>query len=407
MMQPFLRSSGLLCSLWVVAALGACTGSAEPATGMAASAPTSPASGPAAAPAVGVSTVRAERRDMPVLVSTTGIVTPQTSVEVRSQITSMVVRVHVKEGQFVKAGELLFTLDARTDETNLAKAQAQQTRDEAGLLDARRQWSRSRELLAQGFVSQGAVDASQAQVDALAAAVAADRAAVEAARVALSYARITAPGAGRVGSITVFPGSVVQANQTALLTVTQLNPIGVAFNLPQRQLPDALAALKDGGGAVTVTLPDRGGALTGRLQFVDNAIDANSGTVKVKAQFDNPAGLLWPGAFVNVAMTVRTLKDAIVVPQAAIVQTARGTLVYGVKGGKAVALPVQVQQAQGELAAVSGVAEGERIVLDGRQNLRPGSAVVERGKDAGAGKASAGASAPESALSAARQASAP
>lgn len=417
MMQASLRASGLLSLLLAAGGLVACSGGAEPAgaAGKAASSPVGAASGAVQLPPVGVSTLRAERRDLPVQVTTTGIVTPLSSVDVRAQVTSMVVRVHVKEGQFVKAGELLFTLDSRTDESNLVKAQAQQAKDEASLADARRQLSRSRELLAQGFVSQGAVDASQAQVDAQAAAVAADRAAVEAARVALSYSRITSPGAGRVGSISVFPGSVVQANQTPLVTVTQLSPVGVAFNLPQRQLADALAALNDGGGVVTATLPDKGGRLNGRLDFVDNAVDASSGTVKVKARFDNPANLLWPGAFVNVAMTVRTLKDAVVVPLASIVQTARATQVYAVREGKAVAQPVQVLYAQGEDAAVSGVSPGDRIVLDGRQNLRPGSPVVERGKESGSGKpgpaasgpGSAPPSAPESVASAARQASAP
>ena len=275
-------------------------------------------------------------------------------------------------------------LDARGDEANVAKARAQLARDEVGLADARRQLARSRELLAQNFISQGAVDTNQALVDSQAALVAADRAAIEAAGVALSYARITAPSAGRAGAINVFPGSAVQANQTSLVTITQLDPIGVAFNLPQRHLADALAALKGGGAAVSATLPEGGVTVAGRLQFVDNAIDPATGTVKVKAQFENRDGKLWPGAFVNIAMTLRTIKDALVVPQAAIIQGARGPIVYAVQDDKAVARPVQVLYAQGEEAAVSGVKPGERIVLDGRQNLRPGAAVVERAGSAGA-----------------------
>ncbi len=349
------------------------------------------APGPAAsAPPVGVTTVRAQQRDLAVLITATGTVAPLSSVDVRPQTTSLVTRVHVKEGQFVRKGELLFTLDPRADEANVAKAQAQLARDQAALADAQRQLTRSRELLAQNFISQGAVDTNQTLVDSQQAALASDRAALDAAKLGLSYTRITAPGSGRLGTIVVYPGSSVQANQTTLVSITQLDPISVAFSLPQRNLGDALAALKDGGAAVTATQPDGGGTTSGRLQFVDNAVDAGSGTVRVKAVFENPQGKLWPGAFVNVAMTARTLKGAVVVPQASIIQTARGPIVYAVKEGTAAPRPVQVIYAQGDDAAVNGVKPGERIVLDGRQNLRPGVPVVERERPAGARPGGAG-----------------
>jgi RND family efflux transporter MFP subunit len=392
MKNPHSRLRALLAALLCGVLTAACRPAGD------AQAPGAGASGAAAAPAaasaapVGVTTVRVQQRDLPVLLGATGAVAPLQSVEVRPQLTSVVSRVLIREGQFVRAGELLFELDARTDAANVTKARAQLARDEAGLADARRQLARSRELLAQNFVSQGAVDTNQAQVDAQAALVAADRAAIEAARVPLSYARVTAPSAGRAGAVVVYPGTAVQANTTTLVTITQLDPISVAFNLPQRYLPDALAALKDGGAAVRATLPDGGSAIAGRLSFVDNAIDAASGTVKVKAQFDNRDGKLWPGAFVNVAMTLRTLKGALVVPQAAIIQGARGPLVYAVQDGKAVARPLQVLHAEGEDAAVAGLQPGERIVLDGRQNLRPGAAVIERPRDGGARAASDAAS---------------
>lgn len=337
-----------------------------------------PATAAASAPPVSVTLVTAQARDVPVLLTATGTVTPLSSVDVRPQVSSVVKQVHVKEGQFVRQGELLFTLDARADEANVAKARAQLARDEAGLADARRQLARSRELLAQNFVSQGALDANQTLVDSQAALVASDHAAIAAAQVPLSYARVTAPGAGRLGVINVFPGSSVQANQTTMVSVTQLDPIAVSFSLPQRHLADALAALKGGGAAVTATQPDGKNALQGRLRFVDSSVDAASGTVKVKAFFDNPQGVLWPGAFVNVALTASTLKDAVVVPQAAIIQSARGPIVYAVQDGKAAIRPVQILHAQGEDAAVTGVKPGERIVLDGRQNMRPGARVVER-----------------------------
>ena len=342
----------------------------------AASAPAGAAS--AAAAPVTVSTVKAQQRDLPVLLKAAGSVLPLTSVDVRSQVTSSVRKVHIRDGQFVTAGELLFTLDARTDEANVAKASAQLAKDNAALADAQRQWARAQQLLAQNFISQGALDTARAQLDSQLAVVAADQAAVDATRVALSYSRITAPNAGRAGSIGVSAGSTVQANVTPLVNITQLDPIAVAFSIPQRNLGDALAALKNGGAPVTATLADDAGKFSGRLKFVDNAVDASSGSVKVRAEFANPDGKLWPGAFVEVSQTVSTIKDGVVIPQAAIIQSARGTIVYVVEQGKAVLKPVKLLYAQGDDAAVSGVSEGETIVLVGKQNLRPGSAVVER-----------------------------
>ncbi len=334
----------------------------------------------ASAPPVSVTIVPARQRDVPVLLQATGAVVPVSNVDVRPQVTSMVTRVHVRDGQFVRAGELMFTLDARNDEANVAKLRAQMAKSEAALADAQRQLARSRELLAQNFISQGAVDTNQTLVESSAAVLAADRAALDAARLTLAYNRVTASGPGRVGTINVFAGSSVVANQTTLVTITQLDPIDVAFSVPQRHLADVLAALKE-SAAVSVTLPEGAGSVSGKLQFVDNAIDAASGTVKVKARFDNKQQKLWPGAFVGAALTVKTLKDAVVIPQAAIAQTARGTIVFAVRDGKAVPRPVEVVAALGEDAAVSGLRPGERIVLDGRQNLRAGAAVVERARE--------------------------
>jgi RND family efflux transporter MFP subunit len=329
-------------------------------------------------PVISISTVRAQQRDFPVLLQATGTVTPLSTVDVRSQMTSVISKVHFREGQFVRAGDLLFTLDARTEEANVTKALAQLTKDNATLTDARRLLQRNRELLGQNFISQGALDTAQSQVDGLAASILADQAAVQAAKVALSYARITAPQAGRAGAISVFQGSTVQANVTTLVSITQMDPIAIAFNLPQRNLPEALAALKGSGQEVQATLPDGNGKFSGLLQFVDNAVDQGSGTVKVKAIFKNPDGKLWPSAFVDVALQARTIKDAVVIPQAAVIQAARGPMVYTVVDGKASVRPVQIQYAQGLDAAVAGLQAGELVVIDGRQNLRPGAAVQER-----------------------------
>lgn len=376
--------SALMCVV-CVALLSACgKGSGESAS--AGSAPASAASGASAGgPAVSVSTVVAQKRDFEVQLEATGTVTALNSVDVKPQVSSTVTAVHFKEGQFIKAGQLLFTLDSRADETNVAKAQAQLQKDLASLADAQRQLTRSKELLAQNFVSQTAVDSNQTLVDAQKAAVEADRAALKAAQVGLSYTRIVATSPGRAGVVNVFPGTLVQPTSAPLVTITQLDPIAVSFSLPQRNLQDALQSMRSGAGKVTAVLPEGRGTLSGRLSFVDNAVDASSGTVKVKAQFANKEEKLWPGAFVGVKLAVQTLKDAIVVPQASIVQGARGRVVFVVDQGKAAMRPVEVVYAAGTDAVITGVRAGERVVVDGRQNVRPGASVVERPADGASG----------------------
>ena len=386
-----MRKSSLWVSIAVLAVAGAgawwwlqgrTPGAAAP-TAAGASAPAAAAS----APPVSVTTITAERRDWPVLLSATGTVSALNLVEIRAQVSSVVAKVHIKEGQFVKAGELLFTLDSRADEANLAKAQAQLERDQAALADAQRQLARSRDLFNQKFVSQSAVDTNLTLVDSQQAAVSADRAALAASRVNLSYNRIVAPSAGRAGAINVFAGSYVQPSSPPLVTITQLDPIAVSFTLPQRNLPDVLAALKAGNAPVQAALPDAAGTgsgtLTGRLQFVDNAVDASSGTVKLKAVFDNKDLLLWPGAYVNVGLSVQTLKGAIAIPQAAIIQGSGAKTVFIVGADSKAALRnVEVLASAGNDAAVSGIEPGMKVIVEGKQNLRPGSVVRERGVDA-------------------------
>lgn len=392
--------AALLCG-----ALAACSGggaadaplaAASASSASAAQAAAAPASA-ASAPPVSVSVVVAQQRDFPVTVRATGTVAPLASVDVKAQLSSIVTKVHVREGQFVRAGEPLFTLDARTDEANLGKAQAQLARDQATLADARRQLERSRDLLSRNFVSQGAVDTAQANVEAQQAAVQADLAAIDAVKVSLSYARIAAPSAGRVGAINVFPGTSVSPTAPVLATITQLDPIAVAFSLPQRHVADALRLLAAGGGAnVTAVLPEGKGQRQGRLQFVDSQIDAASGTVKVKAGFENRDHVLWPGAYADVVLAVQTLAGAIVIPQAALVTGPRGTIVFVVgPDNRALLRPVSVLQSAGADAVVEGLKAGERVVVDGRQNLRPGTPVIVRdGAGAGAGRPGRAASAP-------------
>ena len=399
------RFPGLLVAALSTGLLVAC-GRGGPETAAAAAPGASAAAPAASAPPVAVSTVLVAQRAFPVTVRATGTVAPVSTVDVKAQIASTILQSHAKEGQFVKAGELLFTLDSRPDEANLGKAKAQLARDQAMLADARRQYDRSRDLLAQNFVAQGAVDTAQANMEAQAAAVQQDQAAIDAVKVNLSYARVTAPSPGRVGAITVYPGTSVSPGGSPLVTITQLDPIQVAFNLPQRYVTDALKLLagRSGGGKVTAMLPEGHGSRDGRMQFVDSQIDPNSGTVRVKAGFANDDHALWPGAYVDVVVTVQTIADAIVIPQAAIVPAPHGNVVFVVGPDKhAVLRPISVLQSSGDDAVVSGVTPGERIVVDGRQNLRQGTPLLLRDGAPGApGRAGRAASGPMGPTSAAR-----
>jgi RND family efflux transporter MFP subunit len=387
------------------AAAGAQSATASPANSGAAAVPASGASAPAAPP-VSVTTIKVEMKDLAVRLRSAGVVTPIRTVDVKPQVNSVITKVNVKDGQYVKAGDLLFTLDARTEEANIAKAQAQLAKDSAALADAQRQLRRAQDLLARQFISQGSVDSNVASVEGWQATVNADRAAIDATKVAQSYSRISAPQSGRVGVVNVSTGSAVEANKTVLITITQISPIAVTFTLPQRNIADALAGLQKDGAPVTATLPDNGGVFQGKLQFVDSVVDTASGVVKAKAHFKNEDEKLWPGAFVEVQQVLREVKDAVVVPQVAVVYGARGATVYVVENGKAVVRPVKVLQPQGAEVAVSGLEAGETVVLEGKQNLRPGSAVVERAKDnkdgpqgaaSAASSAAAGASMPKAA----------
>ncbi|MEN3276558.1 MAG: rane fusion protein multidrug efflux system, partial [Massilia sp.] len=278
-------------------------------------------------PPTTVNVVTPQRQDVGVDVAANGTVTPQRTVDLRPQTTSTIRQVHIKEGQFVKAGQLMFSLDDRSDRASVAQAQAEVQRGRATLADLERQYKRSQELVAQKFLAQSAVDTLRSQVDAARAALAASTAAVRASEVNASYTSIRAPMSGRVGAINVYPGSLVQPS-TSLTTVTQLDPIDVAFTLPESSLGSLLAAQRAGKVAVEASTGVADAKpVVGELSFVDNTVDPTSGTIRVKAQFGNADGLLWPGQYVNTRVTVRTIKDAVVIPQNAIIINAQGTFV--------------------------------------------------------------------------------
>ncbi|HEX9171940.1 MAG TPA: efflux RND transporter periplasmic adaptor subunit [Telluria sp.] len=327
-----------------------------------------------AQPPTVVNVVTPQRQDVGVVLAANGTVTPLQTVDLRPQTTSTIRKVHIKEGQFVKAGQLLFSLDDRSDRAAVEQARAQVARDRATLADLERQQKRSEELVAQGFLAKSAVDTLRSQAEGARAAMASNQAAARARDVSASYSAIKAPLAGRVGAINVYPGSLVQP-ATSLTTVTQLDPISIAFTLPESSLGALLAAQQAGKVEVSATSGE-GKPVLGALSFVDNAVDPAAGTIRVKAEFSNRDSSLWPGQFVNTKVTVRTLKDALVIPQAAIITTARGTSVYVADAdGSARQVPVQRLHAFGESAAVSGLTGTEKVITDGKQNLRPGGKV--------------------------------
>lgn len=338
-----------------------------------------------AQPFIVVNVVAPLRQDVPVVLQVNGTVTPVSTVDLHPQITSTVSRVHIQEGQFVKSGELMFSLDDRSERASVDKTEAQLARSRAALADVERQYRRGEELFAQKFIAPSALETLRSQLEAARAVLAADQAALRSTRVDASYSAIRAPMSGRVGAINVFPGSLVQL-ATSLTTITQLDPINVAFTLPESSLSDLLAAQKAGAVPVGATLGGADKELSGALSFIDNAVDPVAGAIRVKARFDNRSTQLWPGQYVSTRVTVRILKGALVVPQAAIVDNARGTFVYVVGPDQsALQVPVARLHSFGPNAAVSGLSGDEKVITDGKQNLRPG-AKVQLAEAAGARK---------------------
>ncbi|MDR7333206.1 efflux RND transporter periplasmic adaptor subunit [Roseateles asaccharophilus] len=379
-------SSLILCGL-VMAGLAGCgrkddAGAARPAG--AASAP----------PAQNVSVVQVKQADVPITVEASGTVTALQSVDLRAQTTSTVAQVLVKDGQTVSKGQLLFRFDDRADRAALEKARAQLARDRASLTDLERQLNRAKELKAQNFIAQNAVDTAQANFDAGQALIRSDEAAIQAAQVTAGYNELRAPIGGRAGIVNVYAGSLVQASATAtpLVNIAQLDPIAVSFTLPETQLAALLAATRAGALEVEAVVPGAAkgaAAVKGRVTAVDNLVDTATGTIKVKAEFDNKAQALWPGQYLRVRVTLRTLQGATVVPQAAIIMRGNERSVYVVgPDNTAKQAPVQVRASLGEQAVVEGLDATAQVVMDGKQNLRPGTPLRIATPAAAAAKAS-------------------
>jgi len=329
-----------------------------------------------------VVTMVLEKKDVPIMIESTGTVVAANIVDIRPMVTNTVKEIHIKEGQDVKKGQLLFTLDDRNDRANYDKAKALAD-------DAQRQLQRAKELVAKNFISKAGLDTAEANAKSAMATA-------RAAEVQLSYDHIRSPIDGRAGIINVFPGSLVQASNVvvstttstatsttgAMVTITQLDPINVQFIVGENNIPLLLqsdpANLK-----VSVTVGDnRPQVYEGKVIVVDNQVDPAIGAVRVKAQISNDKRTVLPGQFAQVKLQANILKDAIVVPSQAIVINARGRFIYAVGQDDKVSLkPIKVTYEYQGNSAITGVEVGERIVVEGKQNLRPGGKIRE-GKSA-------------------------
>jgi RND family efflux transporter MFP subunit len=301
-------------------------------------------------------------------------------VDIRPMVTNTVAKIEVKDGQEVKAGDLLFVLDDRNDKANYEKLKALAD-------DAQKQYLRAKELVAKNFISKAGLETTLANAKSA-------QAAARSAEVQLSFDYIRSPIDGRAGIVNVFPGSLVQAsnvvttstNSTAtssvgsMVTITQLNPINVQFVIPEKDIPVMLENQLDGEAmAVKVTVGESGKkTYEGKVLVIDNQVDPSIAAVRVKAQIPNADKTLLPGQFARVSLIASALKDALAIPSQAVVINPRGKLVYVIdKDGKAVSKPVKVVYEYQGTSVVTGIEAGDRVVVEGKQNLRPGSKVRE------------------------------
>lgn len=332
-----------------------------------------------------------EPKSVPLLYKTIGSVQAVGTVAVRARVDSVVEQVHFSEGQEVKAGDPLFTLDSRTYDAQLALAQANLERDRANLIKAQGDVKRYEELVRGNAIARSQLDAAVATANALEATIKADQAQIDSAKLSLSFTRIVAPMDGRSGAVTAKPGAMVRAAEaTPLVTLSQLRPILVTFNVPERHLPALRAAMTAGPVSVTAAIRDqKGEPAKGRLSFIDSQIDQTTGTILAKAQFDNQDTQLWPGAFVDVVVTMSVDSDALTLPDVAVLSGQQGRYVFAVKPDDSVEVrPVTVARAQDGLAVIGGgLQPGDRVVIEGQSRLTPGAKVVERAPDGAKGGA--------------------
>jgi len=327
-----------------------------------------------------VTTTIAVKKDIPLIIEATGTIVSNSIVDIRPMVTNTVAKIEVKDGQEVKAGDLLFTLDDRNDKANYEKLKALAD-------DAQSQYLRAKELVAKNFISKAGLETTSANAKSA-------QAAARAAEVQLSFDYIRSPIDGRAGIVNVFPGSLVQASNVvstatsstatssvgSMVTITQLNPINVQFVIPEKDIPIMLENQLDGEAmTVKVSVGDTGkNVYDGKVLVIDNQVDPSIAAVRVKAQIANDSMTLLPGQFARVSLVANTLKDALSVPSQAVIINARGKIVYVVDAdGKTTSKPVKVVYEYQGSSVITGIEAGDKVVVEGKQNLRPGSKVRE------------------------------
>ncbi len=321
----------------------------------------------------------------PLSLNAVGFVEPIEAVSVKAQVSGVVTAVNFIEGQDVSAGQTLFQIDPRPFQAALNAAKAQLARDSSQAANAEIQAKRYSDLVQKDYVTKEQYDAARTQAEALKSTMQADEAAVEEARLNLGYSSVTAPISGRTGSLLVKKGNVARANDLPLVTINQIRPIRVRFDLPENQLPQVRKYSSKNRLEVHVRT-DRSGSYSevkGRLGFMDNEVDANTGTFTLKAEFPNQDRSLWPGQFVDVELILTVEPDVLTVPSGAVVTGQDGTFVYSIDSdNKAVKRTVKVNRILESVAVIDeGVKAGETVVTDGQMRLVPG-AVVEIKTDA-------------------------
>ena len=361
---------------------------AAPLTGLAAlallltscshSSPTAGGGRPGAGVPVPVLTAQAEARDVPVAIHTIGNVQAYSMVAIRSQITGAMIAVPFQEGQEVKTGDLLFSIDPRPWQAALNQAEANLQRDQAQLIATRLTFERTSNLFVSKIASREDYDTAEANDHALESTLLADRAAISSAQASMDYTAIRSPIDGRTGNLTVKAGNVVKAPDDVLLTITQVRPIYVAFSVPEQNLPTIRRQSSKATLAVEAVVPsETNRPAYGELTFINNSVDTNTGTIFLKGTFANTNEALWPGQFVQVSLTLSNLARATVVPSQAVQTGQNGEFVFVVLPdrtvtNKAVTTRVPID---GSTVIAAGVNPGDTVVTDGQLRLVPGARV--------------------------------
>ena len=334
---------------------------------------------------VPVLVARAIRKTVAQRLHAIGRVEAYSTVEIKSQISDQLMQVHFKEGQEVSKGDLLFTLDPRPFEAALNQALADLNRDKAQKVQLANDFNRYQTLLKEGVGSRQQYDEAKSKYGAIEATVAADEASVQTARLNLEYTRITSPIDGRTGNLILHAGNLVKANaDTAMVVINQIKPVYVDFALPEQDLAQVRTSMASHPLAVEVVAPgDKKNAVQGRLSFVDNTVDPNTGTIQLKGLFDNQDQKLWPGQFVDTYLTLSERPNAVLVPSQAVQTGQDGSYVYVVDPKmKAVIRRVAVGDTiEGDTVIESGLKSGETVVTDGQLRVVPGGPVMIKNAD--------------------------